>query len=76
MNAQQYNTGITLIEHNIIKIYYIWRADNQNGLTCSGHKALEQRRNLVGIRSLRCSKLIFDIDPMCSARWELTIFFR
>ena len=36
----------------------------------SGHMALEQRRNLVEIRSLRCSKLNFDVVPICSGRWD------
>ena len=37
----------------------------------SGHMTLEHRRNLVEIKSLRCSKLNFDVVPMpmCSARW-------
>ena len=32
--------------------------------------ALEQRRNLVEIMSLRCFKQNFDVVPTYSARWD------
>ena len=42
----------------------------------SGYMVLEQRRNLVEIRSLRCSKLNIDIVPTYSALWVVYSQYR
>ena len=38
----------------------------------SGHRTLEQRRNVDEIRSFRCSKLNFDVIPTSRARQVVT----
>ena len=63
---------IAIMKQSIVH-WTMWWENTCNHITVSqpsGHLTLEQRWNVVEIRSWRCSKLNFDVVPMCSARRE------
>ena len=68
-----YAVKLTLTCPVLIDPYYDQCDRRITWCTPSGHLTLEQRWNVVEIRSWRCSELNFDVDPMCSARGAGTL---